>query len=783
MRESIARGGAARLPEATVLADLTAVQWPASGPARVGALSLLTPRTSAYYSHSYRVEDREINKHFWGLCSEANFAFIVDPRSGRLSIPFVERMIQGSDSFVSVVTERANVPRYLTSPYFIFEYGLAVQANKPRLVFLEDTVARYHFEDSRSVIVFNRESLADDVERHIEAIRQFRRSIAPADPDRHRRGSVGLLLPERGDSADVAPLICQFLDSAGYEAVHMDTETPDSYKLVLEANRHNFVIIDVAQGDVSEWLHAHLMGRVPMIRLARRQRNGQPGRLPSPLLGHAIELVARSDEIAIWWHRKEDLMPQIQREVTRLRQPPRGRFGSRDQGMKYFSSLGRSVDATVFVSNASNENDFARKLCGLLEVNNIQFFHYKYANTIPLGTPWPDELRERLRSSQLFVPIITQSYLDSDVCRQEYEIAQQLSDEGRLLVFPYFLEDVRGGPTVPQQGSSLHELPLEGQLSRIVSDIDAYLTPAAPSPQVGRPWGRDGSGRQVDVAIITVLPEEYEAALRHLDWHTPVNSTPDLHNRYGWQIGEIAPAVGSRPHRVVVGVAGQKGTSAGLMIVSSTVEAFRPSFVLLVGIAGGLGAARVGDVVVSDRVFGYEYGVVSGGFRPRPDWNHPTDIAVVNAAHVLSSSFPDWHETVTGAPPPRLWRPQIHVGPVASGNKVIEDLVDPTFAPVIDYWPKLVAVEMEGLGAVEAIKDARERGYVVSFAMIRGISDRPGRQDSITTGPERTRSSSARDRRRWKRAAADIAALCAVQMIKVAWPQPPGAAHNRPSGS
>lgn len=740
----------------------------ASGFAVPEPLSLALLRAIAYFSHSYNVEDREINKHFWSLFFDANFAFVVDNRSGRLSIPFVERMVQGSDAFVAVVTARPNVARYLTSPYFIFEYGLAVQAGKPRLVFVEDTVARHHFEDSRNVIRFNRESLADHAEHHAEAIRQFRRSIPPAEPDSRRRGSVGLILPDQGDSADVTPHIFRLLDNAGYEAVRMDTEAGDSYRLVLEANRHDFVIIDVAQGDVSASIHAHLLGRVPMIRLARRQRNGQPGRLPSSLLGSAIELVARSDELAIWWHRKEELMPQLQREVTRLRQPPRGRFGTRDQGMKYFSSLGRSVDATVFVSNASNQNEFAHRLCDELEVNNIQFFHYKYANTIPLGRPWPEELRECLRSSQLFVPIITRSYLESDVCRQEYEIAQQLSSESRIRVFPYFLEDVHGGLTVPQQGSSVHELPLEDQLRRIVNDIDAYLTPRAPSPRMGQSWGRDGSGRQVDIAIITVLPEEYEAALRHLDWHAPVASTADLHNRYGWQIGEVTPAVGGRPHRLVVGVAGQMGTSAGLLTVSSTVEAFRPSFVLLVGIAGGLGGARIGDVVVSERVYGYEYGVVSEGFRPRPDWNHPTDIAVVNAAHVLSSSFAGWHEAVTGASTPRLRRPRIHVGPVASGNKVIENLVDPTFAPVIDYWPKLMAVEMEGLGAVEAIKDARERGYVVSFAMIRGISDRPGRHG-------------ARDRQRWRRPAADIAALCAVQMIRYAWPQPPGAAHTRTS--
>jgi nucleoside phosphorylase len=739
----------------------------------------VTSRIPAYFCHSYRPEDREINKHFWQLFWDAGFAFTVDPRSGRLSIPHLELMLRRNACFVAVVTHRADVQRYLTSPYVVFEYGLAVQADMPGLVFLEDTVALSHFDEHRRIL-FNREALTDHDRRYIGAIRQLKTSIGRADADDLRRSTVGLLLPRTGAYVRAAPAIRRLLDRAGYSAEDIDCDAPNSYKVILDAKRHDFVVIDVGQGEVPEWLHAHLFGRVPMMRLVHHQPGGQQGRLPSLLLGHAIELVARSDELAIWWNSVEDLIPQLDREVSRLRSPPRGMFRTLDQGIGYFNSLGRSVDATVFISNANAANDFALRLCDRFDTNYIRYFHYVEQNPIELGSLWRDGLHAQLKSSQLFVPLITRSYWDSDVCKDEYRLAQEMSMAGQLRIFPYFLDDMLGGPPVALQGRRLHGLALDQQLDQIVQDVDRYLTPDTIQPQASRTWWQDDSIPQVDVAFVTILPEEYDAVLRHLDWHHAVPSTHVLHNRYGWQFGEITPLDGERPYRVVLGLAGQKGTSAGLMIVGNTIETFRPEYVLLVGIAGGLGKANKGDVVVADRIYGYEYGMIAGGFWPRPDWNHPTDTGVVNKALVMASAQPGWHDTVNRGAVVKAWPPRIHVGPVASGNKVIEDLSDASFKPVLEYWPNLIAIEMEALGASEAIRDARESGYVVNFAMIRGISDRPSPRSS-ERGTGSMVSKKTRERYRWKSAAAEVAAACAVQMVRLAWPRPPRTFRSRPA--
>jgi len=117
-------------------------------------------RIRTYFSHSYWAEDRDVNKHFWKLFWDAGFAFTVDPRSGTLSIPHVESLVRRSACFVAVVTYRAQVNHYLASPYLVFEYGLAVQANKPRLVFVERSAARHPYEESRR-LVFDREALGE----------------------------------------------------------------------------------------------------------------------------------------------------------------------------------------------------------------------------------------------------------------------------------------------------------------------------------------------------------------------------------------------------------------------------------------------------------------------------------------------------------------------------------------------------------------------------------------------------------------------------------------------
>jgi nucleoside phosphorylase len=730
----------------------------------------MTARIPTYFSHSYWAEDREVNKHFWKLFWDAGFAFTVDPRSGTLSIPHIELLLRRSACFVAVVTYRPEVHSYLTSPYLVFEYGLAVQANKPRLVFVERPAARHPYEDDRR-LVFDRDALADHHDRHVSAIAQLRdMSIGHAHLEGRERGSVGLLLPRDGAYRAAMPAIREVLGRAGYEVVVLDHDTPNPYKFIVEVDRHDFLLIDVGEGELPPWLHPVLYGRfVPMVRLLHYEMGSRPARsLPRLLLGHAIELVASGDELAIWWSGVDELIPKLEREVRALRQRPRGEFRTLEQGVGYFNSLGRSVDATVFVSNAGTENETARELCCALRDSYVRFFHYVHGNTIELGEPWLDGLRGKLESSQLFVPLINAAYWESETCKEEWRVAEELRARGRLRVIPYFLEP---SGSLPPQGRLLYTLPAEQWVDRIMLDVDSYLTPRSIAADVSQSWWRAENEPQVDVAFVTVAPDEYDAVLRHLDWHHPVQATETRPNPYAWTFGQVTPADGGRPHRVVLGLAADGYAEASVLIVRRTIEAFRPRYVLLVGAAGGLNGTGAGDVVVASRIYGYECGAAGEPFRPRPDWNYPTDSAVVNAALAMPGLHPGWSEGQVAASVAR-GTPRVVVGPVASGNRTIDQPWTSSFQPVVERWPELLAVEVAGLGAAEVIKDARERGHIVNFGMVRGITGslRPpdangGFQDRTAAGWAGAGGGSA--------AAADAAAALAVQMIRLAWPRAP----------
>lgn len=446
-------------------------------------MAQMSQRIPTYFSHSYSPGDRQVNVHFCNLFWNEGFAFTVAPQSGRFSIPHLELMMRRSACYVAIATHRPEVSHYLTSPYLVFEYGMAVQANKPRLVFVEPGVAGHFFEQSK-MLVFDRGDIDEESEQPympqhwrpaIERLHEM--SAAYSHDDDRALGSVGLLLPQEGVYGDVKPAIHDLLRRAGYDVFDVDHDELNHFELILEADRHDFIVLDIDADEMPAWLHPLLCGRfVPMVRLLHHEPGARPvSSVPEVLRGYAIGLVAEDDQLTICWSSRDELISMLEQEVERLKRP-RVQFRSLPEAMGYFNSLGRAVDGAVFVSNAAPENDFAQRLSRLLDLNNIPFFHYVYRNTIPMGAQWTDRLRGRLEDSQLFVPLITTAYWESEVCRQEYHIAEDLHEQGRLDIYPYFLEDMRDtGPAVALQGRTLRGLPLDQQLSAIVRDIDGYL--------------------------------------------------------------------------------------------------------------------------------------------------------------------------------------------------------------------------------------------------------------------------------------------------------------------
>lgn len=264
----------------------------------------------------------------------------------------------------------------------------------------------------------------------------------------------------------------------------------------------------------------------------------------------------------------------------------------------------------------------------------------------------------------------------------------------------------------------------------------------------------------VDVAIVTILDEEYGAVHRLLRAPTLWQGTAQVPNRYGWELGSIECADGAGSYRVVLALTGRAGNVAASQATIETVERWRPRYVVLVGIAGGfaVGGCMLGDVVVSSIIYGYEYGKLEAGFQPRPHFVYRPDPPLFTSATRFAVVTPSWGVALGGIRPPKMI-----TGVVASGEKVVDDPSNKFFAAVQAAFPKLQAVEMEGAGAASAIEHLHG-DRTVGFIMVRGISDMPKAAEAGAQGAERDIH---------KARACEAAALFTTRWIAEAWPVAP----------
>jgi adenosylhomocysteine nucleosidase len=277
----------------------------------------------------------------------------------------------------------------------------------------------------------------------------------------------------------------------------------------------------------------------------------------------------------------------------------------------------------------------------------------------------------------------------------------------------------------------------------------------------------DALETEVDVAIVTVLPEEYHAVLKKLDNVRHLIEPDGRPNAYVWAMGEIQSGDRKAPRRLVVAMSGEAGEVSGALSTKAMIDRWKPRDVLLVGIAGGIhDSVELGDVVVSSQIWGYEHGHLgshydTGGmffFQPAP--------TLLEAARNLGS---EWRQRIDVPAPNRNTLSRVIEGKTASGNKVIENTSSDYFAESLRFNTFILSVDMEGAGAAAAVAKDHDSGGTTGFLMIRGISDLVEKKQG---GEGSTLSGQARNPQRdqWKRYAADVAASFAVGLIESNWP-------------
>ena len=131
---------------------------------------------------------------------------------------------------------------------------------------------------------------------------------------------------------------------------------------------------------------------------------------------------------------------------------------------------------------------------------------------------------------------------------------------------------------------------------------------------------------------------------------------------------------------------------------------FNPKYVFFVGIAGGIKDVSIRDLVIANKVIGYEIGKATETFKPRFD-SVPSSYLLEQLAKKVARSKP-------------ISFTRVFIAPIAAGDKVIASTKTEIYDHLVKYCSDALAVEMEGIGFMEAA-----RPYQVEAIVVRGISD------------------------------------------------------------
>jgi hypothetical protein len=134
-------------------------------------------RMQVYFSHSYR--DVPVNTYFAELFDAAGIILKADQKTDVWCMAKLERYMFEMAGFVSIIPRRLTPDESITySPYIERELRLARRARTPRILFVDDQVLDLDRKAFPDAIPFFHQAPETELTLHVEAIAQFRRTLA-----------------------------------------------------------------------------------------------------------------------------------------------------------------------------------------------------------------------------------------------------------------------------------------------------------------------------------------------------------------------------------------------------------------------------------------------------------------------------------------------------------------------------------------------------------------------------------------------------------------------------
>lgn len=156
--------------------------------------------------------------------------------------------------------------------------------------------------------------------------------------------------------------------------------------------------------------------------------------------------------------------------------------------------------------------------------------------------------------------------------------------------------------------------------------------------------------------------------------------------------------------------AGMGNEEAAIAVEKSMI--FNPKYLFFIGVAGGIKDVKLGDIVVANKIYGFEYGKQEKIFKARPEIGLPAYGLQERAR--IEAVKEEWLEGKNFEVKPEVFMQK----PIAAGSKVLADTKNEVFKVIHAHYNDAIAIEMEGLGFLKAANQSN-----VDALVIRGISD------------------------------------------------------------